>query len=257
MPINDPIRGRKIAPDSLAFDPQAQRGIGLVTYQQELDENVTIIVEGGADGASEKRVQLAEQHAMTDAIEKMYIAETAIGEWHHTFMWQIDTDCVFTTGTFDPLQFHYETLRTVGCRFVGSGIDAANQWQFNPVKTQEGVWIVGAQMQIKGTAGMGITGAKMAIFINDSIWCLMCPPVDTGYAGENPMLDIMLHGVIPVPLKYGEKMDVRVLLNNGLSGDQTMGYPTSVQGCVWGHRVRCESDIQNYAVAMNSFGLTI
>jgi hypothetical protein len=243
MPINDPIRGKKIAPASLAFQAgRERRGRGSTTYQSTIkpDANVTIVTQPtdlvetiARDQALQKNVWEAERRS------KSYVSD-----YQATTQWdtRLNLNITHSPMTYDPIGFDNEVIRCVGSRFSGTASAANARWYFKPTKGNHGVWWFYAGLHLVIPLAAQVENAFLAFFINGSIWRVidyMCPE-QSGH-DNNHMADTRLSGGCHVPLNVGDEFDVRVLLQtSGAVVDTIYGVPTSAYGWVSGNRTECE-----------------
>lgn len=244
MPINDPIRGRKIAPDSLAFDPDAQRGIGLVTYQQELGTNTTItnnIIGVDAKDVHDSQLRTAKLIADSKAQAHHYV-----GDYHNVYEWTVQTGNInLGVNHWHGLQFEKEIIRGEGCEFVGASGAIGSQWQHVCNHGQEGDWWVYGFILVTLLGSMNATTCRLALYKNGVIW-RMLDGIDQGYAGEAPIITCKLSGGCHVPLVYGDVVTLELHVNNGgAPANQTISAPTSMYGYVTAHRERCDGKLIN------------
>lgn len=243
MPINDPIRGKKIAPASLAFEGgRERRGSSSVTYQSTLrPESTTVIVERptdlretiGRDQAAQRNVMDAERRA------KHWVAD-----YQQTTQWdtRLNLNITHSPATYDAIGFDNEVIRCQGSRFSGTASAANARWYFQPTKGNHGVWWFYAGLHLVIPLAAQVENAYLAFFKNNTIWRVvdyMCPE-QSGH-DNNHMADTRLGGGCHVPLGVGDQFDVRVLLQTGGAVvDVVYGVPTSAYAWVSGNRTQCE-----------------
>lgn len=240
MPINQPYKERSIVDDALAFNNKGRTGgSGTTLYQSELGDSVTVtqlIVI--ADESALERESNSHMLAINDAEQR---ATQWVGEYMRVFQWDISADVKVSTLAFDPVQFNSEVIRAIGARFEGATNVATSYWEYVCPSDAVGLYWVYAHIMYKLLVSMAVTKASMSVTVNGNQWRTI-DFIDRGYAGEAPIIDCKLSGGCHVPLNAGDKLTITVYLFNGVAGDQTLAYPTSVYGFVTGHRERCDMD---------------
>jgi hypothetical protein len=243
MPINDPIRGRKVAPASLAFENgRRARGGSAATYQSSIrtESNVTVVQNPTDLRETIARDQAAQRNVM-DAERR---AKHWVGDYQASTEWDIKLNLNIThsPATYDPIGFDNEVIRCVGSRFEGTASAANARWYFEPTKGNQGVWWFYAGLHLVVPLAAQIENAYLAFFKNQTIWRVidyMCPE-QSGH-DNNHMVDTRLGGGCHVPLAVGDEFDVRVLLQTGGPVVDTIYVaPSSAYGWVSGHRTQCE-----------------
>lgn len=244
MPINDPVRGGKIAPASLAFERSRRKGqsavivegAGGTSYQDDVETNATddptpVILRQVAN--MDKAVALA-------AMNGERRAKAWVAEYQRALDWSIGANVTITTKGFYPVPFHTEIVRAMGAEYIQGTLEADNAWHYIVPADAVGVYHVSAFLQMALTAGVGCTVARLGILVDGSLWRVI-DAIDTGYSGENPIIDVKLGGSSLVPLRSGQKLQIGYFVNSsGPSGTLQMLFPTSVYGYVSAHRTRCE-----------------
>lgn len=239
MPISELYKDRSIVPDALAFPTRGRSGggTGIVSFQNELTNYVntqTTIVQ-----TDTQYVQGAVETAMLAMTNAERRAKHWVGEYERVGRWDIKSDVVITTNTSDPLQFGNEVIRIMGAQFDGTPQTAGAKWRYVCPADAEGIYLVESMLLIKLTVATGCTRARLATFIDGVQWSIL-DSIDRGYAGENPIQDAKLSGCDLVPLSAGQELTICVFIQSGTTGDQTVGYPTSVYGRVNLARTRCD-----------------
>lgn len=241
MPISELYKDRSIVPDALAFPGGRGRsgGSGIVSFQNELTTyvtNQTTIVQ-----TDTQYVQGAVESAMLAMTNAERRAKHWVGEYERVGRWDIKSDVVITTNTSDPLQFDNEVIRIMGAEFQGTPQTAGAKWRYVCPADAEGVYLVESMLLAKLTVDMNCRRARLATFIDGVQWSIL-DTIDVGYAGEDPIEDLKLSGCDLVPLSAGQELTICVFVAMATTGDQTIGYPTSVYGRVNLMRTRCEFD---------------
>jgi len=243
MPINDPIRGKKIAPASLAFEAgRATRGKGSTTYQSTIRPDKQVIVVTQPTDLSETIAR--DQALQRNVWEAEKRGKAFVADYQATTQWdtRLNLNITHSPATYDPIGFDNEVIRCMGSRFSGTASAANARWYFTPTKGKQGVWWFYAGLHLVVPLGAQIQNAYLAFFVNNTIWRVidyMCPE-QSGH-DNNHMADTRLGGGCHVPLSVGDEFDVRVLLQTGGAVvDTVYGVPTSAYGWVSGNRTECE-----------------
>lgn len=249
MPINDPIRGKKVAPSSLAFENgRATRGKGATTYQSSVrtESNIAIVQQPTDIRETIGRLQAATRNVM-DAEQR---AKNYVASYQDTTQWDIRLNHTFTHSPFDydPIGFDNEVIRCTGSRISGIPTTAGARWYFEPTKGNHGVWWFYSALHLVVPIAAQVRNVYLAFFKNNVIWRVvdyMCPE-QSGH-DNNHIGDVRLGGGCHVPLSVGDEFDVRVWLQ--IDGDSTLDVmyiaPSSVYGYVTGNRTECEWRQQN------------
>jgi len=127
MPVNDPIRGKKVAPASLAFEQgRARRGGASVSYQS------TVIAANAPDDfdtmATDRELRRALELAQLNVWDAERRAKHHVGAYGESFEWDIAHDITVTTETYDVIGFDNEVIRAMGAYMVGTA--SANNAKF-------------------------------------------------------------------------------------------------------------------------------
>ena len=246
MPINDPIRERKVGPESLAFDPNAQRGGSTVTYQQGLQAAVNnyyttigITNENLRDGLLGERPNVWEAERRAKDYTEVY---------HHTVRWDIADDQTYTFNLWSAVNLCLENIRTMGAVSKTSPYPYANQPNYYHIipKGHEGDWWYGANIRLKVGGGVPIvTEVHLGIFVNDVLRTEIDADSDNNYGGlpDGIPADALLQGWSPINVEWGDRVDIRVkVVAPESAGDIAFLFPSSVVGYIAGFRLRCGRD---------------
>ena len=244
MPINDPIKGKKVAPSSLAFDNgRATRGQGSTTYQSTVRTETNVVVV--ANPTDLRDTIARDQCLQRNVMEAERRAKHYVSDYQDSTQWDIKFNIVLTHSPidYDPIGFDNEVIRCVGSQFQGAPMTAGARWYFEPTKGNQGVWWFYAGLHLVVPIQAQVSNAYFAFFRNNQIWRVvdyMCPE-QSGH-DNNHIGDLNLAGGCHVPLSVGDEFDVRVLLQ--IAGDSTIDVtyvaPSSAYGWVSGNRVQCE-----------------
>lgn len=251
MPINDPIQNRKVAPGSLAFERRrmvygtAYAGEepegDVYNYQYYIDLNYNITI----NNIVTKPMLDAEVAKIMTAMNKAeHRAKHWASDYKHTLQWDVKNDWQFLSNTWTPVPFSNEILRTHGAQNLGTSYN--NAWSFTPNDDNAGVWWVHAFVMIRLLSTSAVDQIRMAVFINN-IQFRHIDMVDEHMMGENKIRDGHLLGGCHVPLRAGDKMEIRLFFRNPMVEDMGVLYPTSLYGYVTAHRENCETNITGNA----------
>lgn len=242
MPINDPIKGKKIAPASLAFEGgRATRGVGSTTYQSTLRPDANVIV---VQQPTDLRETIARDQAAQAAVwQAERRAKHYVADYQASTEWDTKLNLMLTSSpaTYDPIGFDHEVIRCVGSRFSGTASSSNARWYFQPTKGNQGVWWFYAGLHLVTPLEGQIKNAFLAFFKNEVIWRVVdyMTPEQSGH-DNNHIRDAKLGGGCHIPLAVGDELDVRVLLQtDGASVDTLFVVPSSAYGWVTGHRTEC------------------
>lgn len=262
MPINDPIKRERVAPGSLAFDARrrstvlaGQSSAGGVTTTQQFITNIY-----GPTFRVNTNVQLAERR-LREVMRAMSNAESRanhyVGDWHHRFEW--DTSGIafyWSASTAAPgaptkLQFNNEVLRAVG---ASNGYDGVtNKWQFRTPNEAAGAYHVDVALFIRVSPNDKIHQARLAVYRNGGLWRFI-DMTNSHFTDRNHMEEIYMQGSCIVPLGSGDYLEAAVFFVSetpGVSG--TASGPTDYYAYISGHRVSCDAEIKQNAIAGGSF----
>lgn len=235
MPINDPIRGKKVAPKSLAFEGgrSVRSALGASSYQNEVSNYVTNINNYYVEPREVFRQNESQSRQIWDAERR---AKHQTAQFGDVTLWDISVTSSLDLGTWSRIPFNSEILRIQGAR------NSATGWYHKVVKGDHGVWWYYAHIAINLPSGANATGAKLGIFRNSTLWYVV-DQLDAGYAGETPIRDVILRGGVHVNLERGDTIDFRLYTAiPGAPGSQSFTFPQSIGGYVTGHRVKCNQD---------------
>jgi hypothetical protein len=246
MPINDPIRGKKVAPKSLAFEGgRTARALGATSYQTEITNQQTVINNYYADPREAKRLDEA-QNALIWQAERR--AKHQVGQFGDVTLWDISATQSLDLGTWSRIPFNNEVLRVQGARISDTG------WYHKIVKGDQGVYWYYAHIAINMPALASVSEAKLGIWRNGTLYYVV-DQIDTGYAGETPIRDVILRGGVHLNLNRGDYVDFRLWTTiPGVPGSQSFMYPTSIGGYVTGHRVKCNQEPIGSTSEMDQYG---
>lgn len=244
MPINDPVRGGKIAPASLAFERSRRKGqsavivegAGGTSYQDDVQTNAVddptpVII---------RQVSNLDKEVVRAGLEAERRAKAWVGEYERALDWSIGDDITITTRGFYPVPYHTEIVRSMGAAFIAGATEDLDTWHYICPSDAVGVYHVSAFLQMRLTAGVGCSIARLGVMVDGSLWRVI-DAIDANYAGETPILDVKLGGSSLVPLRSGQKLQIGYFVNStGPSGTLQLLFPTSVHGYVSAHRTRCE-----------------
>lgn len=244
MPINDPVRGGKIAPASLAFERSRSKGQsavvieggGSTSYQDDVELN-------GVDDPTPmilREVSNLDKAVGIAALNGERRAKAWTAEYERAFDWCVNGDVTITTKAFYAMPFHSEVVRSMGAEYIAGATEADNTWHYICPSDAVGVYHVSAFVQMRLTSDVGCSIARLGVMVDGSLWRVI-DAIDRQYAGENPMLDVVLGGSSLVPLRSGQKLQIGYFVNSsGAAGTLQLLHPTSVYGYVSAHRTRCE-----------------
>ncbi len=242
MPISELYKDRSIVPDALAFPGDLRGrsgGTGVVSFQTELKttvNNYTTIVQ-----TDTQHVQRVAESTMLGVRNAERRAQAWVAEYERAGRWDIQSDVVITTNTYDPVQFNTENVRIMGAEFIGTPGTGGAYWRYVCPHDAEGLYVVSSMVIFTLPVGMNSPRVRFATFVDGVQWSIL-DSIDRGYAGEAPIQDAKLSGDDVVPLRTGQELTVRLFVQAGLTGDQTLLYPTSAYGRVTVARTRCEID---------------
>lgn len=247
MPINDPIRGKKIAPASLAFEPnRLARGKGIASYQDNLSvENNITIVQHPTDL---REVIARDERAMTAVANAERRAKHFVSDFQAVTQWDTFLDLNITHSKFiyDPIGFDHEVLRCVGSRFSGTATASNARWFYKPPKGYEGVWYFFSAMHAVIPPAALIESVYLAFFKNDSMWRVIdYMSAEMSGHSANYVEHVALRGGCHVPLDVNDEFDVRVLFKGNADIDTIYAVPSSAYAYVTGNRTSCDYTLIN------------
>lgn len=244
MPINDPIKNRKVAPASLAFERQT-RGSSAVfqvgtTPTSTVYQEIVNIRYGDIN-----QLYITNQYITTDNDKIMYAMNNAehrskhwVSDYKRTFHWDITRNQAYTINNWQKIGYNHEVMRAQGVSYGGDPADGSAYWQYRCPEDAPGSYWIYAHLNLQYAQGTSIDSGKLAIFINGSIYRVL-DQVDNNMMGENNIRDIRLSGGCHVPMRTGDVIDIRLYTANGTPGTDIALYPTSVYSYVSGHRENC------------------
>lgn len=252
MPINEPIRNRKIAPASLAFDP-SRRSSTVVAYEAgTVPDNVTyqtnLIINSTAFFATEFSdaiLQKAKQDVMVGVANAELRAKASVGDYHRAFMWTSDTSSFAylksnnAFGAITPLQAPTEVIASDGCSAFPSPVTPNTQFLYRCPDGAEGVWWMYAHVELRFEHADDIYAARLSIQKNGALWSVV--DVLNADSSKHGVVGLaILRGGVHVPLQPGDYVTwIISLVSNDIGGgslvDQTCYFAT-----VHGHRESCQ-----------------
>lgn len=254
MPINDPVNNRKIAPASLAFERRRQ-GFGdlyagedtdgdVYNYQYYIDYNYNPTFKNIVT----KQYLITQTDASMKAIANSeHRSKHWVGDYKQSFQWDLTADWQFMSDVWTPVPFNNEFLRTQGVQNESNDYD--DTWSFRPIDANAGVWWVYTYLQIRFPSSGFIDEARLAFYVNGVIFRII-DMVDHHMMGDgNHINDCRLQGGAHVPLRPGDKLEVKMLAEAPSSEDSGVIYPSSVYAYVTGHRENCELNNTNNTAA--------
>lgn len=251
MPINDPIKNRKVAPASLAFEREQLRNGAIfqvgttptsVTYQEIVNIRYGDITQ----------LYVTNQYINTDNDRLMNAMNNSehrskhwVGDYKRTFHWDTKRDQVYSINNWQKIGYDNEVIRAQGVSTGGTPVDGSAYWQYRCPEDAIGAYWIYAHLNLQYAQGTNIDYARLAIFINNSNYRVI-DQVDNNMMGENKIRDVRLAGGCHVPMRSGDVIDIRLFTGNGTPGTGTALYPTSIYSYVSGHRENCTGfTIQN------------
>lgn len=254
MPFSDPIRDRRVQPQSLAFnDGATARGGASATYQS----NIKATIEAAeADPSAYRREDVqAGQRALVRIAESEQRGKLHTAQYGRVCQWQIGGTISMMLGVPDNVPFQSEVYRCQGAYYRSND----GEWWHHVGRDDAGVWWYYAHIVINIPTLASATEARMAFYVNGVI-VRVIDQLDAEMAGEsvslgtNPLRDVVLRGGMHLNLAAGDRFEVVLDVTiPGVPGSQSFGYPTSVGGYVTGHRVRCEQSPVAATADMNSY----
>ena len=247
MPINDPIRDRKVAPNSLAFPIAGAAGgaVSSSTYQSTVQNvvNNTVVY-------ADSEVQNRDRHALSTADrEAEHRSKAWVGDWHRVIDWDITVDQDITNNTWDPLRFSNEAMRAMGA------ISTASSWSWTVAPGWEGTYFLYAFVCINITSAAAVGAVRLGIIVNGTLRTVI-DRVDAEISGDDAAFvrDCIVRGGRNVSLSVGDVVQIAVNFG-GAVGNATYLHPSSVVGYVSGFKTMCgydhiintQDDIDGYA----------
>ena len=239
MPINDPIRNRKVAPRSLAFERESTNSS--VTYQAAGGAGASVTVNNTyitSTAASEAGLM----DAVMDAERR---AKHWVGAYHKQFLWSLapGTYGLYIGGsTFLPA--NTESIRIMGAQYeAGAGPGGEDMWRWQCVPGAEGVYHVYAHYKVAFTELMAISRVRLGFFRNGTTLIAYVDDLWVSDAGELPILNANVKGGLLVQMNTGDYLTVGLVTTSGAgSALQSFTAESSLEGYVMGHRVQCNDD---------------
>jgi hypothetical protein len=247
MPINDPIRDRKVAPNSLAFPIAGAAGgaVSSSTYQSAVQNvvNNTVVY-------ADSEVQNRDRHALSTADrEAEHRSKAWVGDWHRVIDWDITVDQDITNNAWDPLRFSNEAMRAMGA------ISTPTSWSWTVAPGWEGTYFLYAFVCINITSAAAVGAVRLGIIVNGTLRTVI-DRVDAEISGDDAAFvrDCIVRGGRNVSLGVGDVVQIAVNFG-GAVGNATYLHPSSVVGYVSGFRTMCgydhnintQDDIDGYA----------
>jgi hypothetical protein len=247
MPINDPIRDRKVAPNSLAFPIAGAAGgaVSSSTYQSTVQDvvNNTVVY-------ADSEVQNRDRHALSTADrEAEHRSKAWVGDWHRVIDWDITVDQDITNNAWDPLRFSNEAMRAMGA------ISTPTSWSWTVAPGWEGTYFLYAFVCINITSAAAVGAVRLGIIVNGTLRTVI-DRVDAEISGDDAAFvrDCIVRGGRNVSLGVGDVVQIAVNFG-GAVGNATYLHPSSVVGYVSGFRTMCgfdhiintQDDIDGYA----------
>lgn len=236
MPINDPVRDRKIAPNSLAFPTgrrSSRNSSTTTTYQQTVEASESTVIV-----YADSEIQNADRHALATADrDTEHRAKAWVGGWHRVIDWDITDDQVIESNKWDPLRFTNEAMRAMGAFQAPTP-----KWSWKVPDTWEGTYFIYAFVTINCAILAAVTVAKLGILVNGQLRTLV-DQMDIDIAGDSEtyIRDVVMRGGRNISVAAGDVVQVAVYLA-GAEGNDTYLHPSSVVGYVSGFRTMCGTD---------------
>lgn len=230
MPINDPIRGNKVAPASLAFE-RGTAGSSMISASFQTIVNEAVVTELVYGGASLREVQARLEHAQSNVMDAERRAKSHTGSYGQCFQWDIATDITLLFPQTGPVPFSNEVVRSPGAMYM----DTPVQWIHRIPKGDQGTWLYGAYIQISFVALQQVRTLALQIWKNGAHHKTLCEH-DADYSGDGMyMRDAVLFGALPIVMDIGDYMDIRLMTTqDSAPGTDTFIHPSSIHGYVWG-----------------------
>jgi hypothetical protein len=245
MPINDPVNNRKIAPASLAFERRRQTfgtyyagedtDGDVYNYQYYIEVNFNTTVN---NLVSKQYLSGETNRVMKSIGNAEHRSKHWVGDYKQTFQWDLTGNWQFMSDVWTPVPFNNEILRTQGVQ--NESLDYDDTWSFRPTDANAGVWWVYTYLQIRFPGSGQINEARLAYYVN-GVFFRIIDMVDHHMMGDGPHInDCRLQGGCHVPLRPGDKLEVKMLSEAPSSEDAGVIYPSSVYAYITGHRENCE-----------------
>lgn len=265
MPINDPVNNRKVAPASLAFERRrSSYGVTYVNDNGVVDMD-NVIYQYYIDYEYNFRTinnQYITQNIynadLTKISNSITDAETRakhfVGDYKHSFQWDIKNDWLFYTDIWTPVPFNNEVLRTQGIR--NESMNYSPTWSFRADESNAGVWWIYSYIQIKFGGFSNIDEARLAIFVNGALYRAIDMVDHHDMGSSSKISDCHLQGGAHVPLRTGDKLEICMLTKDTISREGGVLYPSSIYGYVTAHRENCNINSVNAPDTGNGYSFT-
>lgn len=234
MPINDPIRDRKVAPNSLAFPIAGAAGgaVSSSTYQSAVQTvvNNTIVY-------ADSEVQNQDRHALAVLDAESEIRSKAwVSGWHRVLDWDITVDQDITNNTWDPVRFSNEAMRAMGA------VTSSTSWSWTVAPGWDGTWFVYSFLSVSIPATAAVGSARLGIIVNGTLRTIV-DRVDAEMSGDSASFvrDCIMRGGRNISLAVGDVVQVAVYFA-GVVGNGEYIHPSSFVGYVSGFRTMCGFD---------------
>lgn len=269
MPINEPIRNRKVAPASLAFERQG-KGLASIAYEVgTVPTNVTyqtdIIVNTTAFFVTEFTDTIlanAQREVMVGVANAERRSKASVGEYHRAFMWTSDNSGFNMIkannlfGALTALQAPTEVIAGDGCRTVQSTPSPNTAWMFRVPDGSEGVWWMYAHTEIRVVHADDLQIARLCLYKNGVLWSVVDVTNADG-TKHNDLGVIVLRGGVHVPLQVGDRVQWSVALSSGTPGGLSLADGTCYYAVINGHRESCEYREVNAPTTGNTFNASL
>lgn len=245
MPINDPVRNRKIAPASLAFEGES-KGAGAVfqvgeTPVTNVYQDVTNIYLGDTNilYVTNQFIESNNDKIMLSMTNTEHRSKHYVSDYKRSTQWDLTQNQVIFFNQWSFISFNHEIIRTIGTQSGGTPINGTAYWQYIVPTDSEGSWWWYSHINIKFGAGTQVAFCRLGFFIDDILFRIV-DMVDNNMMGENKIRDARLAGGCHVPLKAGNRFSVKIWVNNTVGGSDTSLFGDSVYAYVSGHRENCD-----------------
>lgn len=252
MPINEPIRNRKVAPASLAFERmgKGQTAIAyevgttptIINYQTNLTVNSTAFFISEFNDAI---IADAKSDVMRGVANAELRAKSSVGDYHRAFLWTSDNSqyqylkANNAFGAITPLQAPNEVIATDGCTSVPSFVAPNTAFRFRCPDGAEGVWWMYAHVEIRVLHVDDINIARLAIQKNGTLWQVV-DVINADHSKHNDLGMVVLRGGVHIPLQPGDFVTWVLAFVSGAAGGGIVADRTSYFVSINGHRESCE-----------------
>jgi hypothetical protein len=246
MPINDPIKNRKVAPASLAFERDQMRNGAIfqvgttptsVTYQETVNIRYGDI----------NQLYITNQYIQTDNDKIMKAMQESehrskhwVSDYKRSFQWDIQQNQAYAVNAWQILAFNNEVLRAIGCSNGGVVADGSAYWQYRCPEDATGIYWVYSHINFQYASNANVTSSKLGLFLNGSLYRVL-DNVDNNMMGANKIIDTRMSGGAHIPMRAGDVLTIRFYAKDSLAGIDIALYPTSVYGYVTAHRENCSN----------------